>query len=131
MKGDCQRFGVARQRRFSVVWDGFSRGFPNSYVRAQRGSPIVCKVFKAITFCFYRKGRKEKRVLSDAIISLSPSAKSFLAIGFPRCARDKKHKATRTSTLSTAQCSSRGARECTMPPSRRRPAPEQGGPARR
>src|SRR5882724_1495972 len=28
MKGDCQRFGVARQRRFSVVWDGFSRGFP-------------------------------------------------------------------------------------------------------
>jgi hypothetical protein len=28
MKGDCQRFSVARQRRFQGVWDGFSRAFP-------------------------------------------------------------------------------------------------------
>jgi hypothetical protein len=39
-----------------------------------------------------RKGRKENRVLSDAMISLSPSAKSFLAKGFPRFARDKNTK---------------------------------------
>jgi hypothetical protein len=30
MKGDCQRFGVAGQRRFREVWDGFSRAFPQA-----------------------------------------------------------------------------------------------------
>ncbi len=40
MKGDCQRFSGARQRRFSVVWDEFSRGFPMSFVPSAAREPL-------------------------------------------------------------------------------------------
>src|SRR6478672_5450485 len=80
MKGDCQRFRVAGQRRFGGVWDEFSRGFPSSLSRAKRGNPMVYVLFSP------QRAQRSQRTKSSS----SSPPKNFFAKGLPRFARDKK-----------------------------------------
>src|ERR1041385_7348163 len=96
MKGDCQPFRVAGQRRFGGVWDEFSRGFPMLFLksraerlpksRAERGIPIVLQSLLGLQDFFYRKGRRGRK--GRRILFSFPKT-SFPTTGFPRCARDK------------------------------------------
>jgi hypothetical protein len=73
MKGDCQRFRVAGQRRFGGVWDEFSRGFPMFLIPSEEREPYGL-------VCFHRKGREGRQGTKSANPEQEFSFSSYKAI---------------------------------------------------